>query len=194
MKILETERLILRQVSIEDADFMLELLKDPSFISNIADRGVRTVDAARTYITERMISSYEKFGFGIYLVTLKESNTPIGICGLVKRDTLKDIDIGYAFLPAYWLKGYATESVLAIKEYAKNTVGLKRIAGIVAPDNQGSIRVLEKAGLKYKKMVKLSENDIDLKLYKIDLYWFYKKPTIESRTDNLIMTLAFRCN
>ena len=169
MKILETERLILRQASTEDAAFMLELLNEPSFIRNIADRGVRTVAAARAYISERMISSYEKFGFGIYLVTFKETNAPIGICGLVKRDTLNDIDIGYAFLPVYWSKGYATESVLAIKEYAKKTVGLKRVAGIVAPDNQGSIRVLEKAGLMYEKMVKLSEDDIELKLYATEL-------------------------
>ena len=169
MKIFETERLILRQATTEDAVFMLELLNEPSFIRNIADRGVRTVAAARAYISERMISSYENFGFGIYLVTLKETNTPIGICGLVKRDTLKDIDIGYAFLPAYWSKGYATEAVLATKAYAKNSVGLKRVAGIVAPNNQGSIRVLEKAGLMYEKMVKFSEDDIELKLYTTEL-------------------------
>lgn len=169
MKILETNRLILRQVSEKDATFLLELLNEPSFIRNIADRGVRTVNAARAYISERIISSYEKFGFGLYLVLFKETCTPIGICGLVKRDTLNDIDIGYAFMPAYWSKGYATESVLAVKEYAKNKVGLKRVAGIVAPDNQGSIRVLEKAGLIYEKMVKLSANDIDLKLYTAEL-------------------------
>ena len=147
---------------------MLTLLNEPSFIRNIADRGVRTLDEARKYIAERMISSYEKFGFGLYLVLLKENEASIGICGLVKRDVLDDVDIGYAFLPAYWSKGYATEAVIAIKKYAKNTVGLKRIAGVVAPDNQGSIRVLEKAGLSYEKMVRLSADDIEIKFYATD--------------------------
>ena len=148
---------------------MLELLNEPSFIRNIADRGVRTLEQAREYIADKFIASYEEHGFGMYLVELKATGGAVGICGLVKRDTLQDIDIGYAFLPAYWSKGYATESVLAVKEYAKNTIGLNRVAGIVAPDNQGSIRVLEKAGLMYEKMVKLSEDDIELKLYATEL-------------------------
>lgn len=169
MKILETERLSLRHVNTDDAEFILALLNEPAYIQNIGDRGIRTLEQAKKYILDRLISSYEKHGFGLYLVELKKTGEATGICGLVKREGLDDVDVGYGFLPTFWGKGYATESVLALKKYAKNAVGLKRVAGIVAPDNQGSIRVLEKAGLMYEKMVKLSEDDIDLKLYAAEI-------------------------
>jgi RimJ/RimL family protein N-acetyltransferase len=169
MKILETERLILKQVSIEDAEFILTLLNEPSFIRNIGDRGVRTLADARDYVLNKLVASYENFGFGMYLVILKETGTPAGLCGLVQRVGLDDVDIGYAILPEHWSKGYATESALGVKEYAKNSIGLKRIVGITDPDNDGSIRVLEKLELKFEKMVKLSEDNIELSLYAVDL-------------------------
>ena len=103
MEILETNRLILRQLSTEDAAFILELVNEPSFIQNIGDRGVRTLEDARAYILRVAISSYEKNGFGLYLVELKDSGQSIGMCGLIKRDGLEDVDIGYAFLPRFWL-------------------------------------------------------------------------------------------
>lgn len=168
MKIFETERLILRQASTEDASIILALLNEPSFIRNIGDRGVRTLDEARDYILTRLIANYENHGFGMYLVLVKETGVPAGICGLVKREGLDDVDIGYAFLPQYWSRGYATESALAVKEYAKNTIGLKRLVGITDPTNHKSARVLEKIGLKFEKMVRLAEDDIDLTLYSID--------------------------
>jgi RimJ/RimL family protein N-acetyltransferase len=165
MNILETDRLILRKLSIDDAVFILDLLNQPSFIHYIGDRGVRTLEDANRYILTGAIASYERFGFGLYLTLLKENKVPIGICGLVKRDALKDADIGFAFLPHYWSKGYAFESASAVLAYARNTLGLKRILGITTPENTGSIRVLEKIGLKFEKMVKLSEDDIELKLF-----------------------------
>lgn len=164
MNILETERLILRQFSVDDADFILQLLNEPSFIQNIGDRGVRNLEDARSYITRVPIASYEQNGFGLYLVKLKESGEPIGMCGLIKRAELEDVDIGYAFLPKYWSRGYAVESALAVKEYAREVIGLKRLVAITDPENQASIRVLEKIGLKFEKMVRLSEDDIELKL------------------------------
>ena len=170
MKILKTERLILQQVSTEDAESILTLLNEPSFIQNIGDRGVRTMDDARAYILDRLVTSYKNHGFGMYLVILKETGASTGLCGLVRRDGLDDVDIGYAFLPHYWSKGYATEAALAVKEYAKNSIGLKRLVGITDPDNIGSSRVLEKLGLKFEKMVKLPKDDIELKLYAIDFY------------------------
>ena len=164
MKILETERLVLRQFTFEDADFILRLLNEPSFIQNIGDRGVRTLEDARSYILRVPIASYEKNGFGLYLVILKESGKSIGMCGLIKRDQLEDVDIGYAFLPEFWSKGYAVEAALAVKEYARDVIGLKRLIAITDPENQASIRVLEKIGLRFEKVVRLSEDDIELKL------------------------------
>ena len=169
MKILETERLILRQFSTDDAAFILELLNEPSFIQNIGDRGVRTLENARSYLLRVPIASYVKNGFGLYLVVLKETNESIGMCCLIKRDTLEDVDIGYAFLPKFWSKGYAVESSLAVKEYAKNNIGLHRLVAITDPANVGSIRVLEKIGLRFEKMIKLSEDDIELKLFAVEL-------------------------
>jgi RimJ/RimL family protein N-acetyltransferase len=165
MNVIETERLILRKLTLDDAAFILDLLNQPSFIQFIGDRGVRTLDDARNYLSKKLVDSYERFGFGLYLTLLKESNIPIGICGLVKRESLEDVDIGFAFLPQYWLKGYAFESASAVMVYAKNILGIKRIVGIATPDNHGSIRVLEKLGLKFEQMVKLSEDDVELKLF-----------------------------
>ncbi len=169
MKILETERLVLRQFDTDDAEFILELLNEPSFIQNIGDRGVRTLEDARSYILRVPVASYEQHGFGLYLVLLKESGTPIGMCGLIKRAGLDDVDIGYAFLPKYWSKGYAVESAVAVKDYAQDVVGLKRLVAITDPDNEGSMRVLEKIGLRFEKMVRLSAEDIELKLFGADI-------------------------
>src|SRR6266545_5959386 len=165
LTVLETERLLLRQFSTEDAEFILALLNDPSFIRNIGDKGARTIDDANSYILNGPVASYAKNGFGLYLAKLKETNESIGMCGLIKRDTLEDVDIGYAFLPRFWSKGYAVEAAQATKEFAKHVIGLSRIVAITDPENEGSIRVLEKIGLQFEKMVRLSEDDIELKLF-----------------------------
>jgi RimJ/RimL family protein N-acetyltransferase len=165
MNLIETERLLLRELSKDDAAFILGLLNQPSFIHYIGDRGVRTLEDARQYIFKGAVASYERFGFGLYLTLLKEGGVPIGICGLVKRDSLKDADVGFAFLPQYWSKGYAFESASAVLAYARNTLGLKRVLGITTPENKDSIHVLEKIGLKFERMIRLSEDDVELKLY-----------------------------
>jgi RimJ/RimL family protein N-acetyltransferase len=165
LTVIETERLILRHLSIEDAEFILELLNEPSFIRNIGDRGIRTIEGANSYILNGPVASYAKNGFGLNLVKLKETNESIGMCGLIKRDTLEDVDIGYAFLPKFWSRGYAVEAAQAVKEYARDKIKLNRIVAIVDPQNEGSIRVLEKIGLQFENMVKLSEDDIELKLF-----------------------------
>lgn len=168
MNVLETERLNLRRLTGDDAGFVLELLNDPAFIKNVADRGVRTVAAARQYILDGFVAAYEQHGFGLYLVELKESGLPVGICGLVNRDSLADVDIGFAFLPLYRAQGYAFESAAAVKAYAFDVLGLKRLVAITNPDNEGSIKVLEKLGLKYERMVRLSDNEPEIRLHAVD--------------------------
>jgi RimJ/RimL family protein N-acetyltransferase len=165
MIVVETDRLILRRLTTEDAAFILDLLNQPSFLKFIGDRGVRTLDEAREYILKGPIASYERYGFGLYLTLVKESEIPIGICGLVKRETLEDPDVGFAFLPQFWLKGYAFESASAVLAYGKNTLGLKRIVGVTSSENDGSIRTLEKLGLRFERMVRLSEDGPELKLF-----------------------------
>jgi RimJ/RimL family protein N-acetyltransferase len=165
---LETERLTIRHLTSADAPFILELLNDPSFIQNIGDRGVRTIADAEAYITKGPIASYEKNGFGLDLVVLKETGESIGICGLIKRDTLEDVDIGYAFLPRFWSKGYAVESALGVLEYGLKVKRLKRIVAITLEENRGSVRVLERIGLKFEKMVKLEGDNEELMLFAIN--------------------------
>jgi RimJ/RimL family protein N-acetyltransferase len=169
LNILETERLLLRQFSAEDAEFILELVNEPSFVQNIGDRGVRILEDARAYILNGPVASYAKNGFGLYLVVLQETGESMGMCGLIKRETLEDVDIGYAFLPKFWGKGYAVEAARAVRDFAKDMIGLKRIVAITDPANEGSIRVLEKIGLRFERMVRLSADDIELKLFAVDL-------------------------
>jgi len=169
MKKIKTERLTLRQFTLNDAAFILELVNEPSFIQNIGDRGVRSLSDAKRYLESGPLSSYAKNGFGLLAVTRNDTGQPIGMCGLIKRDTLEDVDIGYAFLPEFWSKGYALESAQAVMKYAVEVIGLKRVVAIVDPDNAGSIRLLEKIGMLFERIVKLSEDDIDLKLFSISL-------------------------
>lgn len=163
--VLETDRLILRKLSVEDACFVLGLLNEPSWLLYIGDKGVRTLEDARNYIRTGPLESYRRFGFGLYLAELKGSRTPIGICGLVKRDSLEDVDVGFAFLPEFWGRGYAYESASAVLAFAKSVLGLPRIVAVTAPDNERSIRVLEKLGLRFDRMVRLSEDGPESRLF-----------------------------
>jgi RimJ/RimL family protein N-acetyltransferase len=165
MKVLETERLILRRLTVEDSEFILELLNDPSWLRFIGDRGVRTLDAARDYILKTLVAMYERLGFGLYLTELKDEGIPIGICGLIKRDSLEDVDIGFAFLPKFRGNGYAFESALAVMAYGKRTFGLNRLAAITSPDNYGSARLLEKLGFNFERMVRLSDDNAEVSLF-----------------------------
>jgi len=151
--VIETGRLSLRQLTADDAEFILELLNEPPFIQNIGDRGVRTQADAALYILNGPVASYEKHGFGLYLVELKTSRVPIGICGLLKREFLDDADIGFAFLRRFWSQGYAYEAASAVMEHGRNILGLKRILAVTAPGNPSSIRLLEKIGLRFDKTI-----------------------------------------
>jgi RimJ/RimL family protein N-acetyltransferase len=169
LKVLETDRLIVRRLSPEDADFILQLLNEPSWLQFIGDNGVRTIEDARAYILRGPIDMYSRLGFGLYLVELKEEGFSIGICGLIKRDSLEDVDIGFAFLPEFWGKGYAYESASAVMLYGKKNFGLNRIVAIASPGNHSSARLLEKLGFKFERMAKLSDDSADLKLFASDV-------------------------
>lgn len=164
-KVLETNRLVLRRLSVDDAEFILGHLNDPSFHRYIGDRGVRTVEQARQYVVDRVMASYERFGFGIYMVELKESREQIGTCGLVKRDEMEDVEVGFALLPQFWSKGYAVEAARAVMDYAYKELGLHRIVAIVNPGNDRSFRLLEKIGLKFERTIRLSESDSEIELF-----------------------------
>lgn len=168
MFILETDRLLIRWLSLDDSQFILRLLNEPSFIQNIADRGVRNDDDARSYIQNGPIASYEQFGFGLYLLQLKVSGTPIGICGLLKRDSFDSPDLGYALFPEHWSKGYALEAAKAVLNFARNDLNLQRVLAIVNADNFASIRLLEKCSFRFEKPVRLAD-EAEVQLYSCDL-------------------------
>jgi RimJ/RimL family protein N-acetyltransferase len=155
MNVLETQRLVLRRLTTDDADFILELMNEPSFIRFVADRGLRTTADAAQFLRERLLPSYEQFGFGFYRVALKESGEPVGICGLVKRETLEHADVGFSILQRFCGQGFAYEAAAAVMDYGRTQLGLATIIGVTAPDNQISRRLLEKLGLRYQRTIHL---------------------------------------
>jgi len=164
----ETERLSLRPFTTDDAEFILTLLNEPSFLRYIGDKKVRNLEDARQYILNGPMASYERNGFGLLLVQLKESDTPIGMCGLLKRNELPDPDIGFAFLPAFWNKGFAFEAAAAVLHDARERLKLQRILAITSLDNDASIKLLQRLGLKFERVVKLSEDGEEVKLFTTD--------------------------
>lgn len=160
---IKTERLQLRQLTEDDAPLMLAVLNDPDFLRNVGDRGVRNNEEARRYIADGPVTMYREHGFGMYLVEI-EDGTPVGVCGLVKRDGLDDVDIGFAFLPHFRGRGYALEAARAVMQYGRNIIGLERIVAIAKPDNMPSVRLLEEIGLRPEKKIKLPGDDDELLL------------------------------
>src|SRR2546428_7128148 len=163
--VLETQRLIVRRFSLDDAAFIIELVNDPAWLQYIGDRNVRTLEDARAYLRKGALDMYERVGLGMFLVILKSSGEPIGTCGLIKRESLDDVDIGFAFLPKFRGQGFAIESAAAVLEYGKGPLGLKRIVAIVTPSNDRSIAILEKIGLKFERTLKLPGDEEELSLY-----------------------------
>lgn len=165
MIIAETERLTLRRLTVDDAEFVFALLNEPSWLRFIGDKGVRTLEDARAYIENGPLAMYQRFGFGLYVTERRTDGVSMGMCGLIKRDGLDDVDIGFAFLPAYWGRGYAFEAAAAVMDYGRNVIGLTRIVAITAPDNESSARLLEKLGLRFDRMVRLSADAKEDRLF-----------------------------
>lgn len=165
VEVIRTERLILRQLSTDDAGFIHELVNDPDWLLHIGDRGVRTPDDARDYLQQGPIASYAQYGFGLWRVELLNSGVPIGICGLIKRDALEDVDIGFAFLPQFRSRGFACEAACATLEYGREEFGLSRIVAIVSPDNHVSLQLLIKLGMRLERMVRLTNDAHEVCLF-----------------------------
>lgn len=165
MAIVETERLIANKLSTGHAAFILELVNSPGWLEFIGDRGIKTIPDAEYYIINGPMASYEKNGFGLYLLSLKQTGIAIGICGLIKRDTLEHPDIGFALLPAYTGKGYAQEAASAVLRYAKEKLEIKKIAAITLEKNHRSIQLLTKLGLLFEKKIKFADKEEELMLF-----------------------------
>ncbi|WP_317899622.1 GNAT family N-acetyltransferase [Aurantibacillus circumpalustris] len=160
--ILETERIRLRQFTEEDAGFIFKLLNTEGWLKYIGDRNIKTLEDARLYIMNSFILHFKKFGFGPYLVELKETNTPIGMSSLIKRDHFDDVDLGFAFLPEYIGKAYALEASKAVISYAKNKLGIKKLVAITNQDNIASINLLQKLDFKSEGIIKMPDDEEEL--------------------------------
>jgi len=167
MHIFETDRLLISRFTLKDASFVLKLVNEPSWIRFIGDRNIRTIDDAKDYLKNGPMKSYKQFGFGLYLVKLKADSTPIGMCGLLRRDTLDAVDIGFAFMPQYTGKGFAYESSGTVLKHAHEVMGIKRILAITSPDNIRSINLLEKQGFVFKRMIRLTVEADESRLFEV---------------------------
>ena len=163
--LLTTARLRLRELTAEDAEFVLALLNEPSFIEHIGDRGVRTLADAQRYVAGGPWTRADAPGGGLNLVQLIDSGDPIGVCGLLKREWLPQPDIGFAFRPAYWSKGYAFEAATAVSAFARDALRLRQLLAIVNPSNRQSIRLLEKLSFTFDRIVRSSEAAPDVAVY-----------------------------
>lgn len=155
MTVIRTARLSLSELTGEESGFIFSLMNSPGWLKFIGDRGIRNLEDAENYIRNNTLRSYSENGFGMYLVKTIQGNTPIGMCGLVKRSFLEHADIGFAFLPEYNGYGYAFESALAVMDFARTSLGLKKILAIVDPANQASVRLLEKLDMQWVKDILL---------------------------------------
>jgi RimJ/RimL family protein N-acetyltransferase len=163
--ITETHRLVIRELTVDDAAFVLRLTNEPSFLSNIADKGIRNLDDAKQFLREGSWTNQKRRGYGQFVVVLKEDQSAVGVCGLLYRENLDMTDVGFAFLPEYWGHGYAFEAAAALVEYGHNRLGIDSIVGLTTKGNKPSIRLLEKLGMRYRKTVRTSDDDPGTRVY-----------------------------
>ncbi|AXY03047.1 N-acetyltransferase [Vibrio alfacsensis] len=169
MRTLYTERLILRLVSVEDAPFILELYNQPDFYRFVGDKQIRSLEEAERYIQDNMLRMQERKGVSLLVVETKANNQPIGICGLVKRDTLTAFDIGYGYLPAAYGKGYAIEAAQAVMRHARDGMQIENLVAITNNDNHRSISLLGKLGFQFERVEQTYDNGRTLQLYTMAL-------------------------
>jgi RimJ/RimL family protein N-acetyltransferase len=164
-----TERLQMNWVTEADAEFMLAVWNDPTFIRYVGDRGIRTAAEAREAVRDKVLTHYEQHGYGPCAVSLRSGGPPMGICGLFKREHLDHPDIGYGFLPPYRGKGYALEAAQAVVAHARDQLRIPKLYAIVSPDNERSVHLLEKLGMRYEGPVRMPDEGEDISLYSADL-------------------------
>ncbi|MGI9249486.1 MAG: GNAT family N-acetyltransferase [Woeseiaceae bacterium] len=167
--LLETERMVLRRVTLDDAGLMLAVWNDPAFIRHVGDRGIRTLEQAEAALQEGAFKLYEEYGYGPYCMSLKKDGTQIGICGLFRRDNLDDPDIGFGVLPDFCGKGFAGEAAAAVVAHARDDLGIEYLTAIVSPENVASIGLIEKLGLRFSRGITMPGDEDEISLYGMQL-------------------------
>ena len=166
--VLNTERLELNWLTLEDTPLMLGIWNDPAFVRYVADRGIRTLEQARAAVEAGPLRLYAEYGYGPFRVRRREDGMDMGICGLFRRDVLEDPDIGFALLPEFCGQGYGFEASVAVLDYARDALRLPAVTAIVAPQNAPSIGLLEKLGMRYERPIRMPGDDHDVSLYRIE--------------------------
>lgn len=167
--LITTDRVIIRKFNLDDAEFIYQLLNSEAWINYIGNRNIQNLEDARNYIANSPLYFYQKFGFGPYLVALKDTQEPIGMCSLIKRDTLNDVDLGFAFLDPFIGRGYAYEASKAVIEFSEKTLALKKLLAITLPYNIASIKLLEKLGFRYQNNIQFPNETEELMLFSLTL-------------------------
>jgi RimJ/RimL family protein N-acetyltransferase len=162
---LQTERLSLRRLTLEDADLMLAVWNDPAFYKYVGDRGIRTREQAQEAMAAGALQLYENYGYGPFRVALRESDQPIGICGLFRREGFDDPDIGWSVLPDHGGKGFAFEAGTAVLNYAFEELALNYVVAFISAENMPSIGLAKKLGLRYERMTRMVGDEEDVCLY-----------------------------
>jgi ribosomal-protein-alanine N-acetyltransferase len=169
MSTLKTERLALRPFNLGDAAFVIELVNSPGWIQFIGDRNIHSIADAEHYISNNHLENYKEKGFGYWVIFCKENlKIPIGICGLMKRDGLEHMDIGYALLPKFEGLGYATEAAQSVLTFGFNTLKATRILAISDVENIGSAKVLQKIGMALERKIKVTTDEPELYLFSVE--------------------------
>jgi RimJ/RimL family protein N-acetyltransferase len=163
----DTERLRIRRFTAGDLRFIVALLNEPAWVRYIGDKHVRTRDDAQRYLQSGPLAMYERDGLGLYAVDLKDTGETIGMCGLIKREMLEDVDLGFAFLSRFWRSGYAYEAAAAVLSHGADVLGLRRIVAFVTSDNVASTRLLQKLGFRFEDKLRLEPNGQLLDVYAI---------------------------
>ena len=165
--LMKTDRLLLRRVTLDDADLMLAVWNDPAFVRYVGDRGIRTLEESVQALKDGAMRLFEEHGFGPYRVSLKADDSAIGICGIFSREGMNEPDIGFSVLPEYCKCGYAYEAATAVVSHARDDLKLPRLTAIVSPENTASVGLIEKLGLQFERMLRLPGEDRDISLYAI---------------------------
>ena len=169
MVVAQASRLYLRHIEIEDAGFMLSLLNEPAFLKFVGDKQVRDLESAQSYIRQGPIASYESYGFGLYLIELVGSSEAIGMCGLLKRSFLESADLGFALMAEYRGHGYAFEAAQVTVDLARDILKLPNLVAVTADNNDRSIKLLQKLGMSFDKLIALPGSDKEVKLFSLRL-------------------------
>ena len=168
-RVLETRRLLLRRVTLDDADLMLSIWNDPAFVQFVGDRGVRTIEQAKTALSEGVLLLFERYGYGPFCVVRKADGTRMGICGLFRREVLDDPDIGFALLPEYCGDGFAFEAARAVVAHARDDLGIGTLTAIVSPDNVASVGLIGKLGFSFDRGITMPGEEQEISLYSMQL-------------------------